>query len=162
FDVCPLKDSLSMLAVDPDSAMKYLYARLFTAHPGMRGLYPHAMTHTRAAVFAELARLIGSLDDRGRTKQALVKIAADHRKFRVHEKHYQPFFAAVAAMVEHVAGPAETPEMVAAWRSALAWFAAEMASAADADAKAQPAWWTGEIVQHERRTETVAVLTIRP
>src|SRR5262249_44132132 len=106
--------------------------------------------------------LIGCLDDRERTKQALARIATDHRKFGVHEKHYEPFFAAVAAMVEHVAGTAETPEVAAAWRSALAWFAAGVAAAADAAAKTHPAWWTGEIVQHERRTETVAVLTIRP
>src|SRR5260370_7087805 len=37
-----------------------------------------------------------------------------------------------------------------------------MGTAAAADAEVQPAWWTGEIVQHDRRTETVAVLTIRP
>ncbi len=37
-----------------------------------------------------------------------------------------------------------------------------MTAAAAQDARAKPAWWTGEIVQHDRRTGTVAVLTIRP
>jgi NAD(P)H-flavin reductase len=37
-----------------------------------------------------------------------------------------------------------------------------MTAAAADDSHRQPAWWTGEIVQHDRRTETVAVLTIRP
>ena len=55
-----------------------------------------------------------------------------------------------------------TAEMAAAWRSALDYFGAVMSAAAAADAQSQPAWWTGEVVQHDRRTETVAVLTIRP
>ena len=60
------------------------------------------------------------------------------------------------------ADPVWTAEMAAAWRSALDYFAAVMSAAAATDAQSQPAWWTGEIVQHDRRTETVAVLTIRP
>ena len=142
--------------------MEYFYARLFTAHPELRGLFPHAMTQTRAAVFRELASLIAGLDDQDRTEQALAKAARDHRKFGVREKHYQPFFDALTAMAEHLAGPSWTSQYAAAWRAATEWFAAVMAEAAAEDAGHQPAWWTGEIVQHDRRTDTVAVLTIRP
>src|SRR5262249_6123721 len=46
--------------------------------------------------------------------------------------------------------------------AARGWWGSVRAGAAAADAEQQRAGWTGEIVQHDRRTETVAVLTIRP
>jgi len=162
FDRRPIRDLLKHLAADPDAAMEYLFARLFAAHPVMRALFPHGMTQTRAAVFGELAGIIAGLDDQERTEQVLARLAVDHRKFGVRDKHYEPFFDAVFATAEHAAGPAWTREMATAWRSALDWFGSVMAAAAADDADEQPAWWTGEIVQHDRRTETVAVLTIRP
>jgi NAD(P)H-flavin reductase/hemoglobin-like flavoprotein len=162
FDRRPIRDLLKHLAADPDAAMEYLFARLFAGHPLMRALFPHGMTQTRVAVFGELAGIIGGLDDQERTEQVLARLAVDHRKFGVRDKHYEPFFDAVFATAEHAAGPAWTREMATAWRSALDWFGSVMAAAAADDADEQPAWWTGEIVQHDRRTETVAVLTIRP
>ena len=162
FDRRPIRELLRLLAADPDAAMEYLFARLFAAHPDLRGLFPYGMTQTRAAVFRELAAIIGGLDDQERTEQTLVTLALGHRKFGVKDKHYEPFFDAMFVTAQHAAGPAWTSEMAAAWRSALDWFGSVMAAAAAGDAEQQPAWWTGEIVQHDRRTETVAVLTIRP
>ena len=162
FDKRAIKELLADVASDPDSAMEYFYARLFTAHPQLRGLFPHAMTQTRAAVFRQLTSLIAGLDDQERTEQVLATTAREHRKFGVREKHYRPFFEALTAMAEDVAGPTWTSQSAAAWRAAAEWFATVMAQAATEDASLQPAWWTGEIVQHDRRTDTVAVLTIRP
>ena len=162
FDRRPIRDLLKHLAADPDVAMEYLFARLFVAHPGLRGLFPHALTQTRAAVFGELAGIIAGLDDQERIEQVLARLAVQHRKFGVKDKHYEPFFDALFVTAQHASGTAWTREMATAWRSALDWFGSVMGAAAAADAEVQPAWWTGEIVQHDRRTETVAVLTIRP
>ena len=162
FDRRLIKELLTDLTAHPDAAMEYLYARLFTAHPDLRGFFQHAMTQTRAAVFREFTRLLEGLDDLERTEHRLAQLARDHRKFGVKDKHYRPFFDAVVAMAEHISGPVWTSQSAAAWRDATDWFAAVMAAAAAEDGNRQPAWWTGEIVQHDRRTETVAVLTIRP
>ena len=162
FDRQPIRVVQARLAADPDAAMEYLYAWLFTAYPELRSLFPHAMTQTRAAVFGKLVSVLAGLDDQRRTEQALAQLAIDHRKFGVKDKHYQPFFDALYVTAQHAAGPAWTGEMAAALRSALDWFGSVMQAAAAADAEAQPAWWTGEIVQHDRRTDAVAVLTIRP
>ena len=142
--------------------MEYFYARLFADHPELRGLFPYEMTQTRAAVFRMLTTVLTGLDDERQTEQQLAQIARDHRKFGVREKHYPPFFAALYALAEHRGGTAWTAEAAAAWGAALDYFSAVMTAAAAQDAQAQPAWWTGEIVQHDRRTGTVAVLTIRP
>jgi NAD(P)H-flavin reductase/hemoglobin-like flavoprotein len=142
--------------------MKYFFARLFAANPGMRALFPYSMTQTRAAVFGMLCALAGKLDDEQETAQVLARLATDHRKFGVTVTHYRPFFDALAALAEHVAGPAWTADSAVAWRSAVDHFEAVMAGAAAEDASSRPAWWTGEVVRHDRRTDTVAVLTIRP
>jgi len=114
FDRRAIKELLADMAADPDGAMEYLYARLFTAHPQLRGLFPHAMTQTRAVVFRELTALIGGLDDRQRTERALAQVARDHRKFGVKDKHYRPFFDAIVAMAEHRAGQSWTTGAAAA------------------------------------------------
>jgi NAD(P)H-flavin reductase/hemoglobin-like flavoprotein len=162
FDRQAVRAVQASLAADPDAAMEYLYAWLFTAYPDMRSLFPHAMTQTRAAVFGELVCVLAGLDDRRRTERTLAQLAVEHRKFGVRDKHYRPFFDALYVTSQHVTGPAWTVDTAAALRSALDWFGSVMQAAAAADAVAQPAWWTGEIVQHDRRTDTVAVLTIRP
>lgn len=162
FDGRLVRNLIAHLISDPDGVMEYFYARLFAANADMRGLFPNAMTQTRSAVFRMLARLIWGLEDQQATAQVLAGLAREHRKFGVKEKHYRPFFDALFGTAEHFAGASWTDEMAAAWRSALDYFAAVMGAAAAADAHAQPAWWTGEIVQHDRRTATVAVLTIRP
>ncbi|HXP18153.1 MAG TPA: globin domain-containing protein [Streptosporangiaceae bacterium] len=157
-----IKDSFSLAMADPPKAMEYFYARLFVQNPEIRVLFPLAMTQTRLAAFDALARLIRSIDSPQVCEQFLSQLACDHRKFGVKEKHYQPFFDTLLATVEQLAGPAWTPETTVAWQGALDYFGDVMRAAAAQDAVRQPAWWVGEIVQHDQRTATIAVLTIRP
>jgi len=162
FDRRPIRDLISHMAGDPDGAMEYFFARLFAGHPDLRALFPYSMTQTRAAVFGMLCALAGKLDDEQETAQALAGLAIDHRKFGVLVTQYRPFFDALVALAEQVAGPAWTAEAAVAWRSAVDYFDAVMVVAAADDARSRPAWWTGEVVTHDRRTDKVAVLTIRP
>jgi NAD(P)H-flavin reductase/hemoglobin-like flavoprotein len=142
--------------------MQYLFACLFAASPQLRPLYPLAMTHTRVRVYEMLARLIANLEDAPTTERVLEQLARDHRKFGVREKHLEPFFAAVVQTAEYGSARNWTPEKDAAWRSVTGYFARVMAAAARRDEGREPAWWTGEIVQHDLRAETIAVLSIRP
>jgi NAD(P)H-flavin reductase/hemoglobin-like flavoprotein len=162
FDARLIKDSFSRAMADPPRAMEYFYARLFVEHPEVRVLFPLAMTRTRLAAFDALAKLVRSVDRPKDCEQALRQVACDHRRFGVKDKHYQPFFSALLATIEQFSGPAWTAEAAAAWQRALGYFAAVMRAAAAADAAAHPAWWVGEIVQHDQRTPTIAVITIRP
>lgn len=162
FDHHLVASVLGRLAADQDASMEYFYARLFADHPDLRGLFPYEMTQTRVAVFRMLTAVLTGFGDRPGTERRLAGLARDHRKFGVRDKHYPPFFGALYALAEHRGGSAWTAEAAAAWRAALDYCSAVMAVAAGQDARVQPAWWTGEIVQHDRRTGTVAVLTIRP
>ena len=157
-----VKQSFTRLMFDSGQAMEYLFARLFTASPELRSLYPLAMTQTRTAVFEALARLVWSIDDAAATERALGQLARDHRKFGVRESHFAPFFDAVLATARHYLGRQWSAEVCAAWESVLGYFSAVLAAALRADQKEGPAWWTGEVVQHDRRADTIAVLSIRP
>src|SRR5215469_10696108 len=155
-------DSFGHLIDSHSEAMEYFYARLFAANPELRTLFPLSMAHTRSTTFGMLARLISSLKDPRETDRLLDRLGKDHRKFGVKDAHYQPFFDALLATAELFSAPAWTDSSRRAWNAVLRYFAATMKSAAADDAVAQPAWWIGEIVQHDRRTPAIAVLTIRP
>ncbi len=147
---------------DAQKAMEYFYARLFVHSPEIRAMFPLAMSDLRGRVFGALARLVWSLDSPAAATAYLGQLGRDHRRFGVKDKHYQAFFDALLATVRHCSGPAWTPEISEAWTAALNGALAVMRAAAAANAVRQPPWWTGEIVRHERRTDSLAVLTIRP
>lgn len=147
---------------DAQQAMEYFYARLFVQSPEIRALFPLAMSELRARVFGALTRLIWSLDRPADAAAYLRQLGRDHRRFGVKDAHYQAFFDALRATVQHFSGPAWTPEVSAAWTAALDGAAAVMRAAAADDATRQPPWWLGEVVRHDRRARGLAVLTIRP
>ncbi len=157
-----VSDSLPRLAASRQFAMEYLYARLFVQNPELRAIFPLSMERTRITTFDALVRLLDSLSGPERTDRLLDQLGRDHRKFGVKDSHYRPFFGALLATVEQVNGPAWSRDLASAWRSALDYFAAAMKAAAANESATQPAWWIGEIVEHDRRTPTIAVLTIRP
>ena len=147
---------------DAQNAMEYFYARLFVQSPEIRSLFPLAMSELRERVFGALARLVWSLDSPEASSAYLGQLGRDHRRFGVKDKHHKAFFDTLLITVEHFSGFDWTAESAAAWRAALDHAAAVMRAGAAADGTAQPPWWTGEIVRHERRCADVAVLSVRP
>ena len=53
------------------------------------------------------------------------------------------------------------PELEAAWVKAYALMADAMQRGAQEAATREPAWWRGELVAHERRSDDLAVLLVR-
>lgn len=142
--------------------MEYFYARLFTADPDIRTLFPMTMTAHRERVFAALCRLVWSLDNQPGCAAMLDQLGRDHRRFGVTERHYSTFFATLRDTAQHFIGSDWTPDIAAAWQSALDYVSASMRAAAESDAQTSPRWWTAEIVSHELRSPGVAVLRLRP
>ncbi len=142
--------------------MEYFYAHLFVQNPEIRALFPFAMGDVREAVFQALSRLIWIMDSPEAYAAYLGQISRDHRKFGVKDKHHDAFFEALLATVQHFSGAEWHAETKAAWQAVLDDAKAVMRAAAAADASRQPAWWVGEVTRHDRRTDSIAVLTIRP
>jgi NAD(P)H-flavin reductase/hemoglobin-like flavoprotein len=157
-----VKESFVRLMSEGPAAMEYFYARLFTANPDCRALFPTSMTAQRERMFAALARLIWSLDNRPGCADILGQLGRDHRRFGVTESHYKAFFTALLDTAEHFIGRAWTPETAFAWHLAIEYMSATMRAAAAQNAKTSPPWWLGEIVSHELRAPGVAVIRLRP
>jgi NAD(P)H-flavin reductase/hemoglobin-like flavoprotein len=157
-----IKESFGRILSAGPAALEYFYARLFTVSPRTRALFPLSMTAHRERVFAALARLIWSLDDQPRRTEILSRLGRDHRRFGVTEAHYAPFIATLRDTAEHFIGSEWTPETASAWQAMLDYVAKTMQAAAEDDARTSPPWWTAEIVSHELRSPSVAVLRLRP
>jgi NAD(P)H-flavin reductase/hemoglobin-like flavoprotein len=142
--------------------MEYFYAHLFVQHPEIRAMFPLTMSEHRERVFAALTRIVWGLDSPAARSAYLGRLGLEHRKFGVKEKHYTAFFDALLATLQHFSGRSWTPATEQAAAAALDQVAALMLRAADLDAQHQPAWWIGEVVRHELRSPSLAVLRIRP
>lgn len=142
--------------------MEYFYAHLFIRHPEIRGMFPLTMSEHRERVFSALAQLVWSMDSPAALSAYLEQLGREHRKFGVREKHYAAFFDALLATVEHFNGASWTARTQAAFSAALGYTAAEMLRAAALDAQCQPPWWVGEVIGHELRSPSLAVLRIQP
>ncbi|HEY2551681.1 MAG TPA: globin domain-containing protein [Streptosporangiaceae bacterium] len=162
FDARVIKQTFSRVMADEQNAMEYFYGLLFAQSPEVRSLFPLAMTDLRYRVFAALVRLIWSTDNRQAYTTQLAQLGRDHRRFGVREKHHKAFFAALLATVEQFSGQDWTEQARSAWQAALDLASAVISATAKDDARSQPAWWVGEVVRHERRSASLAVLTIRP
>jgi NAD(P)H-flavin reductase/hemoglobin-like flavoprotein len=162
FDARAVKESFAYLMANAPLAMEHFYAHLFTASPETRAMFPLDMTQMREHLFAALSRLVWILDSPAESAAYLSQLGREHRKYGVKEQHFAAFFGALLETAAYFSGSDWTEEIEAAWHGALEYAARTMRTAADADARDYPAWWVGEIVAHDRRTESVAVLTIRP
>jgi NAD(P)H-flavin reductase/hemoglobin-like flavoprotein len=155
-----LRKSFAQLEPQSDKAMAYFYGALLLRNPGLRAMFPPAMAGQRQRLFSALARCVWGADRRQELDAYLRDLARDHRKFGVTGKHYRVFCDALLASLQ-ACGAGWDPATAAAWRALLDHVAAVMSGAAD-EAAAEPAWWLGEIVRHDRRGPDVAVVTIRP
>jgi NAD(P)H-flavin reductase len=161
-DIALIKETFGRVTANAPLAMEHFYARLFTASPETRGMFPMGMSQMRERVFAELSRMIGTLDRPEDLTAYLTRLGADHRKYGVRDGHYHAFFTALLDTAAYLNGSAWTPPAEAAWAALLKIAARTMRDAAADDARNHPPWWTAEIVGHEQRTATVAVLTLAP
>jgi NAD(P)H-flavin reductase/hemoglobin-like flavoprotein len=157
-----VKESFAALLAQGPAAMEFFYARLFTASPDTRALFPMSMTSQRERMLAALARVVWSLDNPSDCDEILGQLGRDHRRFGVTDRHHSAFFAALRDTAERFIGSAWTAETQAAWQGALDYMSATMRAAAAQDAKTSPPWWTAEIVSHQLRSPGVAVLRLQP
>jgi len=161
FDARLVQETFACLAANAPLAMEHFYSHLFISSPETRAMFPMEMSQMREGLFAALSRLVHILDRPAESAAYLAQLGRDHRKYGVKDQHFEAFFAALLETTALFAGVDWSPETETAWLGALEYAARTMRSAAAADAKNNPAWWVGEIVEHDRRTESVAVLTIR-
>nr|WP_101789378.1 globin domain-containing protein [Nonomuraea indica] len=157
-----VKESFSVIEPVADKAAAYFYGRLFAANPHLRGMFPPAMDGQRDRLFRALTRIVWSLDSPDSMAAFLGQLGRDHRKYGVTADHYGAIGEALLATVRTFAAAVWDDEIEAAWVSAYRTAADMMIDAADSAAAVMPAWWLADVIDHERRTQDIAVITLRP
>jgi NAD(P)H-flavin reductase/hemoglobin-like flavoprotein len=144
-----------------DKAVAYFYGRLFAENPRLRVMFPAAMDYQRDRLFQALTRIVYTLGKPEEMEPFVCQLGQDHRKYGVRAEHYPAVGQALLATLRKFAGDAWTPDAESAWADAYQQASELMTTAAAAAAKHSPPWWTGEVIRHELRTPTLAVLTVR-
>jgi NAD(P)H-flavin reductase/hemoglobin-like flavoprotein len=157
-----VKESFSVVEPVADKAAAYFYGRLFAESPHLRGLFPPAMDVQRDRLFSALTRIVWSIDSPDGLASFLGQLGRDHRKYGVLAEHYTAIGNALLATIRRFAAEVWNAEIEAAWVAAYTAAANMMIEAAEAAAGVSPAWWLAEVIDHERRTPDIAVITLQP
>jgi NAD(P)H-flavin reductase/hemoglobin-like flavoprotein len=156
-----LKESWTLVEEQQDKLASYFYARMFLSNPQLRDLFPVQMDVQRARLLGAIVSAVQCLDDPERFDEYLRSLGRDHRKFHVSPEHYDVVGAALIEALRTFAGPEWSVEFDQAWSDAYAVIARKMIAGADDDSH-NPAYWHAEVIEHERRSRDIAVMTVRP
>ncbi|GAA3042805.1 globin domain-containing protein [Streptosporangium longisporum] len=156
-----VKESFALVEPVASKAAAYFYGRLFAENPHLRAMFPPAMDVQRDRLFGALTRIVWSLDSPDGMASFLGQLGRDHRKYGVLPEHYTAIGNALLATVRRFAAEVWDSEVEAAWVSAYTAAANLMIEAAEAASGVSPAWWPAEVIDHERRTPDIAVITLR-
>ncbi|MFF1686471.1 globin domain-containing protein [Streptomyces sp. NPDC058254] len=157
-----IRSSLAVVERRAEAVTKYFYAHLFKHNPGVRAMFPERMEEQRDRLFAALTTAILNLEDTGALVGHLRTLGFDHRKFGARTEHYPAVGDSLIATLKFFSGSAWTPKTEAAWRAAYELISKIMIAGAESVPESEPAWWDAEVLRHERRTDDIAVLTVRP
>src|SRR5262245_29458980 len=154
-----LKESWILVEDRADELAQHLYARVFLDDPAARELFPVSMQPQNAHLLEAIVRTIQTVEDPFAFDDFLRTLGRDHRKFHVAPHHYALLGAALLESLRTFAGDQWTIEYDQAWRDAYDAMATKMLTGAATDPG--PAFWSAEVVRHERRGPDVAVVTCR-
>jgi NAD(P)H-flavin reductase/hemoglobin-like flavoprotein len=157
-----IKEIYALIEPHTEKTIAYFYGRLFAENPRLRALFPSTMTAQRARMAHALGHITAILDNPGSFAGFLSELGRDHRKFGIMPADYEAMGRAMLATLRAYAGEAWTAEVETAWTTMFGTATAIMIEAAEEEAERTPAWWIGEVVEHDRRTTDIAVLTVRP
>ncbi len=156
-----IDESLRLLGDQADRVVGYFYAAMFVEAPHLRSLFPAAMDTQRDRLFRALTGAVGNMAAPARLTEQLTALGRDHRKYGVRAEHYDVLGRALFTALRHHHQDVWVPELEAAWEKAYGVMAGLMMDGASEAATREPAWWKGEIVAHERRSDDLAVLLVR-
>ncbi|MDT0267070.1 globin domain-containing protein [Streptomyces sp. DSM 44915] len=161
-DALVVRRTLAEIEPVANEATSYFYALLFTYGPHLRDMFPAAMDAQRDRIFAALLTAAEHIDDLETLTRYLQDLGRGHRKYGTTSDQYPLVGECLMYTLERYAPRSWGPEAEAAWVRVYTLMSQTMIDAAAEDEARSPAWWQAEIVSHERRTNDVAVVTVRP
>ncbi|MGI9064429.1 MAG: globin domain-containing protein [Pseudonocardiaceae bacterium] len=152
----------SFAVVEPRAAemSRFFYGMLFSLAPATRDLFPANMEVQRSRLLRAIVHVVQMVDRPDELVPFLRQLGRDHRKFGVVATHFDAVGTALITTLQRFAGDAWTPPVEKAWTDAFGLIARTMQEAAVA---AQgPAYWTGQVVEHQRLSWDLAIVQVRP
>jgi NAD(P)H-flavin reductase/hemoglobin-like flavoprotein len=155
-----IRESYAHVAPRAEEATRFFYAMLFAIAPATRELFAANMEVQRSRFWRALVHIVQNVDRPDELVPFLDQLGRDHRKFGVLAQHYDAMGIALLTALKQYAGPAWTPQVEKAWQDAYGLIAKTMQEAAGSESG--PAWWTAEVVDHQRLTWDLAVVRVTP
>ncbi|MBB5154464.1 NAD(P)H-flavin reductase [Saccharopolyspora phatthalungensis] len=155
-----IRESFAVVEPHTDDVARFFYGMLFSLSPATRELFAVNMEVQRSRLLRALVHVIQMVDKPDELLPFLHQLGRDHRKFGVVTAHYEAVGTALLAAIKRYAGDAWTDSVERAWAEAYTVMASAMTEAAAADDG--PAWYSGQIVHHERLSWDLAVIRIQP
>ncbi len=153
----------SWAAVEPqqEELTRFFYGMLFSIAPDTRELFPVNMEVQRNRLLRALVHVVQMVDQPDDLEPFLRQLGRDHRKFGVvATEQYQALGTALISALKRFSGDAWSPQVEKAWTDAYSVVARIMQEAAAAEQG--PAYWTGQVVDHQRLSWDLAVVRIKP
>lgn len=155
-----IRESFALVEPRSEEVARFFYGMLFSLAPETRELFPVNMGVQRSRLLRALVHVVQMVDRPDELVPYLHQLGRDHRKFGVINAHYAAVGTSLIGAIKKFAGDAWSPQVDAAWHEAYAVIAQTMQEAAAADQG--PAWWTAQVVDHERLAWDLAVVRVRP
>jgi NAD(P)H-flavin reductase/hemoglobin-like flavoprotein len=155
-----IRESYAVVQPRAEEAVRFLYATLFAIAPATRELFAANMEMQYGRLLRALTHIVQKIDQPDDLLPFLRQLGRDHRKFGVLTQHYDVMGTALVTALKQYAGQAWTPQVEKAWIDAYGLIAKTMLEAADDDC--EPAWWTAQVVEHQRLTWDLAVVRVQP
>jgi NAD(P)H-flavin reductase/hemoglobin-like flavoprotein len=154
-----VRESWALVEPRSDEVARFFYAMLFSIAPATRELFSVNMEVQRSKLLRAVVHMIQTVDQPDELLPFLQQLGRDHRKFGVGMEHYEALGTALLASIKQHAGSAWTDAVERAWAEAYTIMATTMSEAAASDTGA--AWYSGEVVYHQRLGWDLAILEVQ-
>lgn len=154
-----IRESWALVEPRSEEVTRYFYAMLFSLAPATRDLFAVNMQVQRSRLLRAVVHTIQTVDRPDELLPFLHQLGRDHRKFGVTPQYYEALGTALLAAIKKYSGAAWTEAVERAWAEAYTVMASAMTEAAAADVG--PAFYTGEVVYHERLGWDLAIIQVR-
>lgn len=114
-----IRGSFGLLEPQAPRVIERFYERLFTAAPGVRGMFPADMKEQRKHLLSAVALVVKNADRLETLAGPLAEMGRRHVGYGAKAEHYPVVRDTMLATLAEFAGPAWTSAMHGAWEGAL-------------------------------------------
>jgi hemoglobin-like flavoprotein len=114
-----IRTSFQLLAPRGQELIDTFYQMLFTAAPGVRGLFPADMTKQKGHLLGAVGLVVKHADNLAAIEGPLMDMGERHVKYGAKAEHYPVVRDTLIAALAVTAGPAWNPQLADDWTEAL-------------------------------------------